>query len=50
MSDGALLFLTVAVMADRTRAPYGAQIVPDEPVTDPGEAEQRAVAWLQTGG
>lgn len=50
MSDGALLFLTVAVMADRTRAPYGAQIVPDEPVTDPREAEQRAVAWLQTGG
>ena len=50
MSDGALLFLTVAVMADRTRAPYGAQIAPDEPVTDPRDAEQRAVAWLQTGG
>jgi hypothetical protein len=28
----------------------GAQIAPDEPVTDPREAEQRAVAWLQTGG
>jgi carboxyl-terminal processing protease len=48
MSDGALLFLAVAVMADRTRSPYGAQIVPDEQVADPQEAEQRAVAWLQT--
>jgi len=46
MSDGALLIVTVSVMADRTRAGNGAQIVPDEPVTDPREAEQRAVAWL----
>ena len=46
MSDGARLGLTVSVMADRTRAPYGAQIAPDEPVSDPREAEQRAVAWL----
>jgi len=50
MSDGAVLGLTVSTMADRTRVPYGAQIAPDEPVTDPREAEQRAVAWLQTGG
>ena len=46
MSDGAVLGLTVSTMADRTRVPYGAQIAPDEPVTDPREAEQRAVAWL----
>ena len=50
MSDGALVFVATGVMADRTRFSYGAQIAPDEPVTDPREAEQRAVAWLQTGG
>ena len=50
MSDGAILGLTVSVMADRTRVPYGAQVVPDEVVADPGEAEQRAVAWLQATG
>lgn len=48
MSDGALVFVAVGVMADRTRSPYGAQIVPDEQVTDPREAEQRAIAWLHT--
>jgi C-terminal processing protease CtpA/Prc len=49
MSDGASLFLTVATMADRTKFLYGGQIAPDEEVTLPREAEQRAVAWLQTG-
>jgi C-terminal processing protease CtpA/Prc len=49
MSDGALIFLAVGVMADRARSPYGAQLVPDEQVADPREVEQRAVAWLQTG-
>ena len=50
MSDGALVFVATGAMADRTRFSYGSPIAPDEPVTDPREAEQRAVAWLQTGG
>ena len=49
MSDGASLFLTVAVMADRTKFQYGGPIAPDEEVADPLEMEQRAVAWLQGG-
>ena len=49
MSDGASLFLTVAAMADRTKFLYGGPIAPDEEVPVPGDAEQRAVAWLQTG-
>lgn len=49
MSDGASLYLTVSVMADRTKFMYGAQIAPDEYLTDPKEVEQRAVAWLHTG-
>ena len=47
-SDGASLFLTEAMMADRTKFLYGAQILPDEEFTIPREVEQRAVAWLQT--
>ena len=48
MSDGASLFLTNAVMADRTKFQYGGPIVPDEELRDPRETEQRAVTWLQT--
>jgi len=48
MSDGATLILTVAVMADRTRTRYGDSILPDEVVTDPDQAAQRALAWLQS--
>jgi hypothetical protein len=50
MSDGASLFLTVAVMADRTKVPYGGPIGPDEWVMDPREVDQRAVAWLRSNG
>ena len=39
MSDGALVLVATGSMADRTRFSYGSQIVPDEPVTDPREAE-----------
>jgi carboxyl-terminal processing protease len=49
MSDGATLNLTVSVMADRTGTKYGDSIPPDEIVTDPGQAVQRALAWLQSG-
>jgi carboxyl-terminal processing protease len=47
MSDGATLFLAVAVMADRARTAYGAQVAPDETVTDPAQAVERAIAWLR---
>ena len=49
LSDGAVLNLTVSVMADRTRVPYGDRIQPDEVVADRNELVTRAVAGLQTG-
>ena len=49
LNDGASLNLTISVMADRTRTRYGDSIPPDEIVTDPGQAVQRALAWLQSG-
>jgi len=43
-----LLGLTISTMADRTKAPYGGRILPDEELT--GEATTaRAVAWLRSG-
>jgi hypothetical protein len=48
--DGALLNLTVSVMADRTRFQYGDVIAPDETIlSTPDAVVARAVAWLQTG-
>jgi hypothetical protein len=35
-------------MADRSKAHYGDVVVPDEVITDPAEAVQRAVAWLES--
>jgi hypothetical protein len=49
LSDGATLFLTVAVLADRTLTPYGGALVPDESVPGDVEAVQRASAWLRGG-
>jgi carboxyl-terminal processing protease len=46
LSDGANLNLTVSVMADRTKARYGDQVVPDEVITDQAQVVARAVAWL----
>lgn len=46
LTEGAFLYLTVGVMADRTRTLYGDIVVPDEVITDAAEAAQRAVAWL----
>ena len=43
-----LLGDSISLMADRTKFQSGGPISPDEMVTDPKEAEQRAVAWLQT--
>jgi hypothetical protein len=48
LSDGATLNLTVSVMADRARTKYGDTIAPDEIVTDPDQAVQRAVSWLSS--
>jgi hypothetical protein len=47
LSDGATLFLTTAVMADRERTRYGASIPPDEMHTDLAQAIASAVAWLR---
>ena len=47
LSDGATLFLTVSVMADRTRAPYGSSLAPDEPVSGDAEVVQSAIDWLR---
>jgi hypothetical protein len=49
LSDGATLFLTVSVMADRTRAPYGLSLAPDEAVSGDAEVVQRAIEWLRAG-
>jgi hypothetical protein len=47
MSDGAQLVLANAVMADRTGNRYGVPVPPDEFITDPAEAVQRAIQWLR---
>ena len=47
LSDGALLLLADALMADRNLIPFGDVIVPDEVINDPTEAVQRAVSWLR---
>jgi hypothetical protein len=49
LADGAVLNLTVSVMADRALVKYGDSIAPDETLTDPDAAVQRAVTWLQSG-
>lgn len=47
LSDGALLVLTVAVMADRTGRRYGTSIVPDVRVSPRDGADvTAATAWL----
>jgi carboxyl-terminal processing protease len=48
MSDGAMLNLAVSYMADRTKTKYGFVVAPDEVVSDPGEAVERAIAWLRS--
>jgi carboxyl-terminal processing protease len=47
LSDGADLFLTQALMADRTGKTYGESIAPDETVYEDAEAVERAIAWLR---
>ena len=47
LSDGAVLNLTVSVMADRARTKYGDQVQPDETIDGQSAVVERAVAWLQ---
>lgn len=47
LDDGATLLLTVSVMADRARTPYGDVVVPDESSTAPVDADRLAIAWLR---
>lgn len=47
LSDGAILNLTVSVMADRSKTRYGNHVLPDEAVPEPAEMVSRAVAWLE---
>lgn len=49
LSDGASLFLVSGQHADRTKKRYGGPIDPDEVIAEPGEAVNRAVAWLLGG-
>lgn len=49
LSDGGILTLTTALMADRLKTPFGDSIPPDEVSSDQAQAVQRAIAWLQTG-
>jgi carboxyl-terminal processing protease len=46
LSDGAWLYLTVSVMADRNLTRYGGVVAPDEVISDPAQTVQRAVEWL----
>lgn len=47
LSDGGRLNLTTAVMADRGLTLYGRAIRPDEEITDPAQAAERAAQWLR---
>ena len=46
LSDGAVLNLTDAVLADRTKVTYGGPILPDETIVDPAAVMPRAIDWL----
>jgi carboxyl-terminal processing protease len=48
LTDGAMLLLTTALMADRERTRYGDTITPDEAHPDLTQAVASAVAWLQS--
>jgi carboxyl-terminal processing protease len=49
LSDGATLFLTTALMADRNRVGNGDSIPPDEPMSGDADVVQRAIAWIRSG-
>jgi carboxyl-terminal processing protease len=49
LSNGAILTLSTALMADRTRTPAVRKITPDEVVAGNSAVVERAAAWLRTG-
>ena len=49
MTDGAMLYLTVGIMADRTRREYGDIVEPDEAVAGAAATVERAIEWLRSG-
>jgi hypothetical protein len=49
LSDGASLFLTTALDADRNRVTYDAAILPDETLADPSSTVARAIDWIRGG-
>jgi hypothetical protein len=49
LPGGAVLFLVSGQHADRTKRRYGGPISPDEIVSNPHDAVDRAIAWLQAG-
>jgi hypothetical protein len=49
LSDGASLFLTTAVDADRNHVTYDSAIPPDETLSDPSATVARAIDWVRGG-
>lgn len=49
LSDGGMVTITTAVMADRNKTRFGDSIPPDEVISEQGPMIQRAIEWLQTG-
>jgi carboxyl-terminal processing protease len=48
LSDGSILNLTVARMADRNLVEFGGQVHPDEVIADHAAAVARALQWIRT--
>ena len=49
LSDGAVLYLTNAVDADRNRVVYGGVLQPDEAIGGDAAVVERAIAWIRSG-
>src|SRR5262245_15286452 len=47
LSDGGMLYLTTALMADRTGTSYGDAVVADEILAGDAEVVARAIAWIR---
>ena len=46
LQNGGMLFLTVAIMADRDKELYGDSIAPDVVIEDPSKVVEQAIKWL----
>jgi hypothetical protein len=49
LSDGAILGLAVATIADRDSVLYGGALTPDEIITNASTLQTRAIDWIRTG-